>query len=306
MTVKVFTRDDDLERWSGTCAHGCAVRLPRGVSWDMGERFEQMQKQAESFLFAILPACTFVFLLMGVLFESFVLPFSVIVSIPFAFFGVYWTLWATDTPQDVMASIGVVILTGIVVNNAIVLVDQVNRLRAEGLTARRLCGRPDGRGSARSMTALTTIVGLLPMAAGTSNIVGVPYYPWGARSRRSAGQHPVEPAGGAALLAVHTCAMGARTCGEDRPGRDREPRSSCHLLRRGGRFPALALELARVLLGTDPAERPVSSGFRKHGRNLVVGTSPSAEPRTAALHALSAGRSSRPRCGTACRTAGRR
>ncbi len=181
MTIKVFTREDDMTRLEGDVRTRLAqFDLPRGVSWDMGERFERMEKQAESFLFAILLACTFVFLLMGVLFESFILPFSVIVSIPFAFFGVYWTLWATDTPMDVMASIGVVILTGIVVNNAIVLVDQVNRLRKQGLPREQAIVEA-GRTRFRAiwMTALTTIVGLVPMAFGASNIVGVPYFPLG-------------------------------------------------------------------------------------------------------------------------------
>jgi HAE1 family hydrophobic/amphiphilic exporter-1 len=181
MTLKVFTRDDDLERFERDLrARLDRFELPRGASWDMGERYERMQKQAESFLLALLLACTFVFLLMGVLFESFVLPFSVIVSIPFAFFGVYWTLWATDTPLDVMASIGVVILMGVVVNNAIVLVDAVNRLRLQGLPrAQALVEAGRSRFRAIWLTALTTIVGLVPMAVGSSNIVGVPYFPLG-------------------------------------------------------------------------------------------------------------------------------
>ena len=181
MSVKLFTREDDLAKLERDVrARLAAFSLPRGTSFDMGVRVERLEKQARSFVFAMILACVFVFLLMGVLFESFLLPFSVIVSIPFGFFGVYWTLWATGTPLDVMASIGVVILVGIVVNNAIVLVDAVNRLRRAGRTREEAIVEA-GRTRFRAiwMTTLTTLVGLVPMAFGSSNIVGVPYYPLG-------------------------------------------------------------------------------------------------------------------------------
>lgn len=69
---------------------------------------------------------------MGVLFESFILLLSIIVLIPFAFIGAYWLLYLTNTTFEIMAGIGLIILIGIVVNNAIVLIDLVNRLRGEG------------------------------------------------------------------------------------------------------------------------------------------------------------------------------
>ena len=105
-----------------------------------------------------------VFLLMGILFESVVLPFSVLFTIPFAILGALWTIYLTQTPMDVMGWIGLIILAGVVVNNGIVLIDRVHRLRAEGMerdeavvegVAQRV--RPV------LMTALTTITGLLPM-----------------------------------------------------------------------------------------------------------------------------------------------
>jgi len=104
----------------------------------------------------------------------------VLLSIPFAFFGVYWMLYLTGTTFEMMAGIGLVILVGIVVNNAIVLVDRVQQHREEGMT-RNDAILAGGRDRMRPilMTAATTIVGLLPMAAGDSGIVGVPYYPLG-------------------------------------------------------------------------------------------------------------------------------
>ena len=106
--------------------------MPRGYNWNKGDRFVRLEEQNESMTFAVMMSVIFVFLLMGILFESFVLPLSVIVSIPFSFLGVYWVLYLTDTPLEVMSMIGSIILIGVVVNNAIVLVDLANRLRASG------------------------------------------------------------------------------------------------------------------------------------------------------------------------------
>ena len=103
---------------------------------------------------------------------------AVIVSIPFAFVGVYWMLFATGTTFEMMAGIGLVILVGIVVNNAIVLVDRVQQYRDQGMErdAALLAGGKD-RFRPIVMTAATTIVGLLPMALGKSGLVGIPYFP---------------------------------------------------------------------------------------------------------------------------------
>lgn len=154
--------------------------MPRGYRWDKGTRFVELEEQDQSRNFALIMSVTFVFLLMGVLFESFVLPLSVIVSIPFSFLGVYWVLYLTDTPFEIMSMIGSVILIGVVVNNAIVLIDLANRLRAEGksrydalLAAGRHRFRPI------LMTTFTTAFGLIPMAAGNSKMVGLAYAPLG-------------------------------------------------------------------------------------------------------------------------------
>jgi HAE1 family hydrophobic/amphiphilic exporter-1 len=154
--------------------------MPRGDSWDKGESYSKLRKKNSAMNFAILMAVTFVFLLMGVLFESVILPFSVILSIPFAFFGVYWTLWLTDTKMDDMASMGSVVLIGVVVNNAIVLVDMINRLRQTGMERGRAITEA-GRNRYRPilMTTFTTVFGLLPMAVSPANMMGMPYAPLG-------------------------------------------------------------------------------------------------------------------------------
>ncbi len=154
--------------------------LPRGYRFDKGSFFSAGRQTEEAMQFALLLAVVFVFLLMGFLFESFVLPLAVIIAVPFSMLGVYWTLFLTKTPLDMMATIGIVILVGVVVNNAIVLIDMTNRLRAEGssrLSALLEAGRHRFRPIL--MTTMTTVCGMIPMAVGNSKIIGVPYAPLG-------------------------------------------------------------------------------------------------------------------------------
>ncbi len=175
--LKASTTKDNLEQLSRDVDRVMkSFNMPRGYSWSKGSRFHRMEESNQAQNFAILLAITFVFLLMGVLFESFVLPLSIIVSIPFSFFGAFWILYLTKTPFDFMASIGLIILIGIVVNNAIVLVDLVNRMRSEGMERREaLLKASRRRFRPIIMTAATTICGLIPMAAGNSSLIGIPY-----------------------------------------------------------------------------------------------------------------------------------
>ncbi len=154
--------------------------MPFGYSWSKGQNFRRFNESNDNTLFAIILAVSFVFLLMGFLFESFVLPISVILAIPFSFFGAFWLLYLTGTPMDFMSNIGFVILVGVVVNNAIVLIDLINRLRNEGW-ARYEAIIEAGKQRFRPilMTAFTTIGGLLPMAIGNANMIGIPYAPMG-------------------------------------------------------------------------------------------------------------------------------
>jgi len=154
--------------------------MPYGYSWSKGQRFRRMQESNSSQQFALILSFTFVFLLMGILFESFVLPLSVIMAVPLSFVGAYWIMYLTKTPIDLMSQIGFVILIGIVVNNSIVLIDLINRLRNEGLS-RFEAIMDAGRHRFRPilMTAFTTIGGLLPMAVGNARMIGIPYAPMG-------------------------------------------------------------------------------------------------------------------------------
>ena len=103
---------------------------------------------------------------MAALFESLVQPFTIMCSVPFAFIGVGIVLTLMNQPFDNLSNIGLVILIGVVVNNAIVLIHHVNQLRAEGMSRNEalvLGGRHRFRPIL--MTALTTMLGLVPMVA---------------------------------------------------------------------------------------------------------------------------------------------
>jgi HAE1 family hydrophobic/amphiphilic exporter-1 len=150
--------------------------LPRGYSWDFGAARRWERQDNRNMLFGLLVSMVFIYLIMGFLFESALLPLSVMPSILLSWIGVFWLLWATGSKLDMMAAIGLILLAGVVVNNGIVLVDLINRLRRQGmprseaiLEAGRLRFRPI------LMTALTTIMGMLPMALGKANFVGIPY-----------------------------------------------------------------------------------------------------------------------------------
>ncbi len=181
LAVKAVSTMENVEQLKGRVTRAMqGFEMPYGYTWSLGERSRRMDESNESQQFALILSGTFVFLLMGILFESFVLPLSVIVSIPFSFFGAFWILFLTDTPVDIMSRIGFIILVGIVVNNAIVLIDLVNRLRSEGYS-RYDAIIEAGRHRFRPilMTAFTTIGGLIPMAVGNAAMIGIPYAPMG-------------------------------------------------------------------------------------------------------------------------------
>jgi hydrophobic/amphiphilic exporter-1 (mainly G- bacteria), HAE1 family len=181
MRIKIHEKrgsKESLQKEVRTLLEGLA--LPTGVSWSFGRGFDRLEEQEQEQNNALWLAIAFVFLLMGMLFESFSLPFTVLASIPFSFFGAWWTLYLTGTPFDMMAGIGLIILVGVVVNNAIVLVDLTQRLRLEGKPRNEALLEAVGRRFRPVvMTAATTIGGLVPMAVGNAALIGMPYAPMG-------------------------------------------------------------------------------------------------------------------------------
>ncbi|WP_113905694.1 efflux RND transporter permease subunit [Aliidiomarina celeris] len=154
--------------------------LPSGYQWTLDGGFRQQQQQNQVMLVNMLLAVCLVYMVMAALFESLLLPSAVIGSLLLAITGVFWGLMFTGTSLDMMALIGLLILMGIVVNNGIVLVDQINQLVNEGYSLEEAIVQ----GSARRvrpilMTVATTILGLLPLALGSTQIGGdgPPYAP---------------------------------------------------------------------------------------------------------------------------------
>jgi HAE1 family hydrophobic/amphiphilic exporter-1 len=138
---------------------------PPGLSVELGGQNEEMETSFNSIRFAILLAIFLVYLVMASTFESFLHPFLVLFTIPLALVGVYAGLALTDTTISVIVLIGAIMLVGIVVNNAIVLIDTINRYRRRGMDKSAAIVRA-GHVRLRPilMTTLTTVLGLLPMA----------------------------------------------------------------------------------------------------------------------------------------------
>ncbi|MCG8456312.1 MAG: efflux RND transporter permease subunit, partial [Holophagales bacterium] len=143
------------------------LRLPAGFDWRLGGQQREMETSFGSMGLAIALAVFLVYLVMASQFESLLHPFVILFSVPLSLIGVLATLRLFDVRISVVVLIGVVLLAGIVVNNAIILVDTANRLRRQGaekLEAIRRAGQLRLRPIL--MTTATTVLGLLPMAIG--------------------------------------------------------------------------------------------------------------------------------------------
>ena len=141
--------------------------LPDGVTAMVSGQNEEMQASFRSMQFALLLAIFLVYLVMASQFESLVHPFVILFTIPLALVGAVLALFITGTTVNVVAFIGVIMLAGIVVNNAIVLVDLINQLQARGVEkTRAIIEAGNARLRPILMTTLTTALGLLPMAIG--------------------------------------------------------------------------------------------------------------------------------------------
>ena len=145
-----------------------SATLPLGVTATLGGQQEEMTRSLRSLLLAMGLAIFLVYLVMASQFESFLHPFVIVFTLPLGAIGVIAALALTGTTLNVVALIGAVMLAGIVVNNAIVLIDAVNRLRREEGLTKRAALIEAGRLRLRPilMTSATTIFGLLPMALG--------------------------------------------------------------------------------------------------------------------------------------------
>jgi HAE1 family hydrophobic/amphiphilic exporter-1 len=142
-----------------------SLDLPPGVSTEWGGEVEEQRKAFRDLTLLLILGIVLVYMVMAGEFEDFVDPFIIMFSVPFAFVGVIWAFVFTATPLNLMSFIGVIMLMGIVVKNAIVLVDYTKQLRAQGMTLNEAVVM-GGRTRLRPvlMTSLTTIFGMVPLA----------------------------------------------------------------------------------------------------------------------------------------------
>ena len=140
--------------------------MPPGYSWSFGRWNRHMQRDQESGRFALFFALPLVYMLMAALFESYAQPLTIMFSVPFALLGVGVIMKLANQPWETMTMIGLVVLMGVVVNNAIVLIDHINFLRQTGLSRTEAIIK-GGQHRLRPIliTAVTTILGLFPMVA---------------------------------------------------------------------------------------------------------------------------------------------
>lgn len=155
------------------------VALPEGVTFGTAQ-FQVVNEELGNMIFAGTLSIAFIYLLMGFLFESFILPLSIITTIPLAGIGVVWIHVAARKDLDFLGAVGAILLIGVVVNNAIVLIDYVLRLRAAGHPRREaLLLGADRRFRPIAMTALTTIIGMIPLTLQQPSDIGLSYKSFG-------------------------------------------------------------------------------------------------------------------------------
>ncbi|MGV9600962.1 efflux RND transporter permease subunit [Streptosporangium sandarakinum] len=149
------------------------LTLPAGAQWSLGGVSADQEEAFGQLGLAMLAAIAIVFMIMVATFRSFAQPLILLVSVPFAATGAIGLLVATGTPMGVPALIGMLMLIGIVVTNAIVLIDLINQYRAQGMGVTEAVVE-GGRRRLRPilMTAVATVFALVPMALGLTGSGG--------------------------------------------------------------------------------------------------------------------------------------
>jgi HAE1 family hydrophobic/amphiphilic exporter-1 len=143
------------------------IARPLGYDTIVSGSYAEQQESFNEIVFSLVLALLLVYMVLASQYESFIDPLIVMFAVPFAATGVILTLFITDTTLNLQSAIGCIMLGGIVVNNAILLVDQAGHLRNEGMSTDDALTEA-GRRRLRPvlMTTLTTILALLPLALG--------------------------------------------------------------------------------------------------------------------------------------------
>lgn len=144
-----------------------ALGLPESYGMIFGGQFEAIEETDKEMLTVILLALFLVFVVLTVQYERLSNPIVIMAAAPLSIIGVVGLLWLTETPLSAPAFLGIILLIGIVVNNAILLVEYIERGQKQGLDIRASVIEAGGiRLRPILMTTLTTVVGMLPLAVG--------------------------------------------------------------------------------------------------------------------------------------------
>ena len=172
-----FTLEDAQKSIEGVMQH---IKLPTGYDWTFDGSIKRQNQNEDAMQTNMLLALIMIYIVMAALFESLLLPTAVITSLLFSMTGVFWALFAAGLPMSIMSMIGMLILMGIVVNNGIVLVDRINQLINAGYAVQQaIIEACLTRVRPILMTVATTVLGLVPLAIGSTRIGGdgPPYSP---------------------------------------------------------------------------------------------------------------------------------
>lgn len=166
MTVSLMLGDDYNVGLVSNDVHAVLDKyeMPSGYELEFTGEDETINESIKQVALMFIVGVIFMYLIMVAQFQSLLSPFIILFTIPLAFTGGFMGLWISGSEVSVIALIGFVMLSGIIVNNGIVLVDYINQLREQGMTKYEAIVEA-GKTRLRPilMTALTTILGLLPM-----------------------------------------------------------------------------------------------------------------------------------------------
>ena len=172
---------DGVTQEEAMAAFGKVLKtLPPGYSWSEGRGFRGGGDAGSQMAFNTMIALLLIIIVMAALFESLLFPLAIFGSIIFSALGVFWLFAITGTTFEIMSSIGILVLMGVVVNNGIVLFEHINALRRNGhnRTDALVFGCKE-RLRPILMTMGTTILGMIPLSFGTTQLGGggPAYYP---------------------------------------------------------------------------------------------------------------------------------
>jgi HAE1 family hydrophobic/amphiphilic exporter-1 len=166
LMIRVNTKSEGMMQISNDItAMMETIELPEGYTWGLGQGWRRFQESQGESNMAIILALVFIYIIQAALFESFVHPFTILLTVPLALFGVAVIFTLSGITLNTTSYLGLLVLFGIVVNNGIILIDHIRTLRKSGLdkAAAIIQGGKD-RMRPIIMTAITTIFGVLPLA----------------------------------------------------------------------------------------------------------------------------------------------